>query len=198
VIRLNLSGGAAPRLALVVAGFMLFAVVTQSEVLRREGAAFGNSADWPLRFKRHMFGAICFNTATCSIRYHNFEHGTANPTPVRPAAAEHDRRTKASFGDIRNFSPPAVLTWHPRGGGQLQAEVDLAAIFGDGLIRHAAQREDIADGVSMGLTHIVIEIDDRTVRVYTRTMIPLKQPRIPGNRFSHFRDDLIRVYSKTY
>jgi hypothetical protein len=59
-------------------------------------------------------------------------------------------------------------------------------------------REDIPEGVSIGSTHILLEIDDRTINVLTRTMIPTREPQIPGNRFSTFRDDLIKVDSKRY
>jgi hypothetical protein len=191
------------RLLCVMAGVMCFAYINQGEGLRRDGPqrvaeGSGTAAEWPLRFRRHMFGAICFSTTSCSIRYHGFEHGTDRPTASRPNEADHNRRMTASFGDIRNFSRPAVVTWQPRSGGELNAEIDLAAIFGDDLIRHTTRRDDIPEGVSMGFTHVLIEIDDRTISVYTRTMIPLKQPLIPGNRFSHFRDDLIRVHSKAY
>jgi hypothetical protein len=163
-----------------------------------QGSTFGTSADWPLRFKRHQFGVACFSTATCSVRYHGHNHGAELRTPTKPDAVEHARRMTGSFGDIRNFSRGPVLNWQPLSGGQLNAEIDLAAIFAGELIRHNTRRDEIPDGISMGLTHIIVEIDDRTVSVYTRTMIPLKEPSIPGNRFSYFRDDLIKVYSKTY
>ena len=50
----------------------------------------------------------------------------------------------------------------------------------------------------MGFTHVLLEIDDRTVTVYTRTMIPTRTEQVPGNRFSTSRDDLIQVWTHTY
>ena len=71
-------------------------------------------------------------------------------------------------------------------------------LFKDQLVRHNVSREQIPEDASIGFTHIVLEVNDRTVNVYTRTMIPTKDAQIPGNRFSYSRNDLIRVYSHTY
>ena len=94
--------------------------------------------------------------------------------------------------------PPARATWTSRDGTALSAEIDLASLFRDGLIRHNLRREEIAEGVSIGSTSIIVEINDRTINVYTRTFIPTKREQTPGNRYSNFREDLIKVDSWTY
>jgi hypothetical protein len=43
-----------------------------------------------------------------------------------------------------------------------------------------------------------VEVDDRTINVYMRTHIPLKEPSIRGNPYSDFDDELIRVFSQHY
>lgn len=160
----------------------------------------GTVADWPLFFTHHLFGAACFDTQTCRVVYNDFEFG--NPGPAGPAAAlspeAYDRAMTASYGPVARTAPPAVATWRSKDGSELHAEVDIAAIFADGAIRHRVSREEIPDGVSMGSTHVLIEVNDRTISVYTRTMIPTRHEQIPGNRFSAFRDDLVKVYSRTY
>jgi hypothetical protein len=160
----------------------------------------GTVADWPLFFKRHLFGAICFDTRGCEVVYDGRDHGTAEETPsISSIPPERYRALMvARYGDLPNFPGPAKLRWRSKDGSEHTAEVDFAEIFKDGLIRHTVAREDIAEDVSMGFTHLLIEIDDRTVNVYTRTMIPTKREQIPGNRYSFFRDDLIKVYSQTY
>lgn len=162
--------------------------------------ASGTVADWPLTFKRHLFGAVCFDTHGCSVRYDGREHGTAADTPSVSSLppGRFDALMIARYGDLPNFPGPAQLRWRAKDGAELTAEVDLGEIFGDGLIRHEVPREDIAEGVSMGFTHVLIEVNDRTVNVYTRTLIPTKREQVPGNKHSQFRDDLIKVHSRSY
>lgn len=160
----------------------------------------GTVADWPLFFKRHLFGAFCFDTRGCEVVYDDRDHGTAEETPsVSSLPPErYNALMLARYGDLPNFASPAKLRWRSKDGSEHAAEVDLAQIFADGLIRHQVAREDIAEGVSMGFTHVLLEVNDRTVNVYTRTMIPTRREQVPGNPNSFFRDDLIKVYSRTY
>ena len=160
----------------------------------------GTVADWPLTFKRHLFGAVCFDTRGCSVVYDGREHGTTADTPSVSSLppGRFDALMIARYGDLPNFPAPARLRWRARDGAVLTAEVDLGEIFGDGLIRHNLAREEIAKGVSMGFTHVLIEVNDRTVNVYTRTLIPTEREQVPGNKHSHFRDDLIKVHSRSY
>lgn len=160
----------------------------------------GTAAEWPLTFKRHLFGAVCFGTRGCEVIYDDRDHGTAVDTPPvsEIPAQRYDALMIARYGDLPNFATPARLRWRSSDGSEHAAKVDLAEIFRDGLIRHKTPREDIAGDVSMGFTHVVLEIDDRTVNVYTRTMIPTRREQIPGNPHSFFRDDLIKVYTRTY
>lgn len=163
-------------------------------------AIAGTVAEWPLAFKRHLFGVACFDTRGCEVIYDDRDHGTAAETPSVSSLSpqRYNALMVADYGDLPNFAAPAKLRWRSKDGSEHAAEVDFAEIFKDGLIRHKTPREDIAENVSMGFTHVVLEIDDRTVNVYTRTMIPTKQEQVPGNRYSFFRDDLIKVYSRTF
>ena len=157
-------------------------------------------ADWPLFFTHQQFGVVCFDTQTCRVVYNDFEFG--NPAPTGPASAltpqAYDAALNASYGPVARTTPPAEVVWRSKDGSELRTELDIAAIFADGAIRHQVPREDIPEGISMGTTHVLIEVNDRTVSVYTRTMIPTKREQIPGNKHSAFRDDLIKVYSRTY
>ncbi len=160
----------------------------------------GTVADWPLFFKRHLFGAFCFDTRGCEVVYDDRDHGTAEETPSASSLPpeRYNALMLARYGDLPNFGSPAKLRWRSKDGSEHAAEVDFAQIFADGLIRHRVAREDIAEGVSMGFTHVLLEVNDRTVNVYTRTMIPTRREQVPGNPNSFFRDDLIKVYSRTY
>lgn len=160
----------------------------------------GTVADWPMFFSHLQFGVACFDTQSCRVVYNDFEFG--NPAPTGPVAAmtpqAYDAAMTASYGPVARTTPPAEIVWRCKDGAELRAEVDIAAIFADGAIRHQVPRDEIPEGVSMGATHVLVEVNDRTVNVYTRTMIPTKREQIPGNKFSAFRDDLIKVYSRTY
>jgi len=157
-------------------------------------------AAWPLTFKRHLFGAVCFDTRGCEVLYDGRDHGTAAETPSAAGLPpeRYDAAMIARYGDLPNFPAPAELHWRSKDGSEHRATIDLAEIFKDGLIRHRVPREAMAEGVSPGYTHILLEVNDRTVSVYTRTMIPTRDEQIPGNRHSRFRDDLIQVYRRSY
>lgn len=160
----------------------------------------GTVADWPLFFKRHMFGVACFDTLSCSVLYDRREHGTERAAPSKSALPpeRYDAAMIGTYGDLPNFPPPAEVRWTTRDGVAHEAQVDFDAIFADRLIRHQVPREEIPEGVSMGFTHVVLEVDGRTLNVYTRTLIPTRSEQIPGNRYSTGRNDLIKVYSRTY
>jgi hypothetical protein len=177
---------------------VMSALLSASDASKR--AYTGAVADWPLFFIRHLFGAVCFDTHGCEVLYAGFDHGADKDTPSASSFSPERRRALmvASYGDLPNFPAPARLRWRSKDRSEHTTVIDFAEIFRDGLIRHAVAREDIAEGVSMGFTHVLLEIDDRTVNVYSRTMIPTKREQTPGNRHSFFRDDLIKVYSQTY
>jgi hypothetical protein len=160
----------------------------------------GTVAEWPLAFKRHLFGAVCFDTRGCEVIYDDRDHGTTMETPSASSLPpeRYNALMIADYGDLPNFAAPAKLRWRSKDGSEHTAEIDFAEVFKDGLIHHKTAREDIAEDVSMGFTHVILEIDDRTVSIYSRTMIPTKREQVPGNPHSFFRDDLIKVYSRTY
>lgn len=155
--------------------------------------------NWPLKFLRHNFTAQCFNTRDCKIVYANFPHHWNEPTPSwQSTGYRHEQLFQSADLSIANFPPPAVLDWVSKDGTHHHATVDMAEIFKDRLIRHNVPREEVAEGVSIGNPNIALEIDDRTVNVYMQAHIPTKHLQIPGNKYSDFRDDMIKVYSKTY
>jgi hypothetical protein len=155
---------------------------------------------WPLRFSIHNFGAHCFDTQRCEILYRGFPHGEKdNPAPsVASYGRPLEKLLTAGRGPIPNFPPPAKVTWISKDGTPLDAEVDLGEIFKDQLIRHNVPREEISTVGSLPPPEIILEVNDRTINVYMRATIWTKKLQIPGNRFSNQRNDLIKVYSRTY
>lgn len=164
-----------------------------------DGSYSTTTDDWPLKFRAHNFGAHCFNTQRCEILYRGFPHGHKDePAPsVESYGRPLEELLSAGRGPIPNFPPPAEVTWRSRDGTALEAEVDIAEIFKDGLIRHNVPRDELLKDQGM-LPEIVLEVNDRTINVYMRAHLSTKALQTPGNRLSDFRNDLIKVYSRTY
>lgn len=170
---------------------------------RSAGIRDAHGVEWPLKFKSHYFGAACFNTQSCIVLYRDFPHGATNERPspsVESTGRSLDQLLVASRGPIPNFPPPAKVTWSSKDGASHEAHIDIAQIFRDELIRHNLTREDIPDS-TLASDHspgIILEVNDRTINVYMRAHISTKELQEPGNRYSDFRDDLIKVFSRSY
>ena len=81
-------------------------------------------------------------------------------------------------------------------------ELDLEEVFPDRLILHNAREEDVAPdwGLMIGSrsVDILLEVNDRTINLYMRGWVLLKQRRIPDDPGSDSLRDLILAWTKTY
>lgn len=161
---------------------------------------------FPLKFKRHDFRAYCYNTIGCEVIYADNNFTRIYEDKVAPAPRSPNYRDDwglASYGGIPNFPPPALVRWKSLDGVSHEAKVDIAAIFKDELILYRVPNDEIREGAFPGPgpaadPSIFLEVNDRTISVFTKTMIPTKAEQEPGNRFSDYRADLIPVWSQTY
>lgn len=162
---------------------------------------------FPLKFKRHDFRAYCYNTIGCEVIYagNNFTRlqsgDVASPAPASPDY--RDRWGFASYGGIPNFPPPAEVTWRSLDGVSHVAKVDIGAIFKDELILYSVPNDEIREGAFPGPgpaadPSIYLEVNDRTISVFTKTLIPTRTEQEPGNGNSYYRADLIQVWNQTY
>ncbi|MGY0505522.1 hypothetical protein [Luteimonas sp. e5] len=158
--------------------------------------------EWPLRFNAHNFSAFTYSTYGAKVIYGNRSYINAPDDKLQISSEslgdKYPDNLGASHLSIPNFPPPARVTWRSKDGTPLQAEVDMAEIFKDGLIHHNLKREEIANTTDMFVPDIILEVNDRTINVYMRAHIGTKELQKPGNRYSNFRYDLIKVYSRTY
>lgn len=191
--------------ALVAVSFALTgcsaAMTSTTASERSAGRHDETGTEWPLKFRAHYFGAACFNTQSCVVLYRGFPHGASHdgPSPsVTSTGRSLDQLLTATRGPIPNFPPPATVTWRSKDGTTHEAEIDIGEIFKDELIRHNVAREDAMHPASSGMPGIILEVNDRTINVYMRAMIWLKEPRIPGRPHSDYQDDLIKVFSRSY
>ena len=162
----------------------------------------GTVADWPLFFIQHNFSSQCFDTQYCRVRYGSLIHDDEEPTPSIEAAGDRypGMLTGAVAIAIPNFAGPVDIDWRSKDGTPLEATLDLDSIFADRLvpIPPGVTRDDIPEEIGIGNTTIVVEVVDRTVNVWTRTRIPMKEAQTPGNPYSFNNDDLVKVFSRTY
>ena len=156
-------------------------------------------SDFPLKFKAHNFSAYCFETIGCKVLYNNrYDVRDADDKLSRPLTAEYFSRLDATTLGIRNFPPPAVVTWRSKDGVLHQARIDIGEIFKDRRVLHNVAEKDIPERAYVGDPGIVLVVNDRTISVYMRAFIPLNEPAIPGNKYSYFQNDLVLAYSHSY
>jgi hypothetical protein len=167
-----------------------------------EGHYTNVGAEWPLKFKAHYFGVSTYSAYGCRVEYAGRVRADEPADRLQSSSealgSRYPDNMTAGAGPIGNFPPPAKVTWRSRDGTALQAEIDIGEIFKDQLIRHHVAREDALDPASSGTPGIILEINDRTINVYMRDMIALRKPQFPDRPHSDFRNDLIKVFSRTY
>lgn len=161
--------------------------------------------EWPLRFKQHSFDARCYDTYGCKIAYANRWQVLDGENELQRSSASYGpdylRGWSGMHGMILNFPPPAKVIWRSKDGVAHEAEIDIGEIFKDELIRHNVPREEMADqpdGEYAFNPSILLEVNDRTIRIYMSAFIPTRREQIPGNKYSRFRDDVILVKTYTY
>lgn len=133
------------------------------------------------------------------IIYDGRPHGSERPSPsFNSLGRPIEKVVEAGEGPIKNFPPPAVVTWVSADGAPLDAQVDFSEIFADRMVRHTAAREDILENSNIPYPGIILVVDDRTISVYMRTWMALKEPRGPGNPRSNQHNGVVLVHSRTY
>lgn len=157
--------------------------------------------EWPLRFEKHSFSARCYDTVGCKVLYNDFYHIEKVENEISPPP-ENDQYqeswTKMPYGGIENFPSAAVVSWRSKDGAAHQEKVDIAGIFKDQKILHNVKAEEIPEGAKIASPDIILVVNDRTINVYMKAYIPLKEPRIPGNKYSTHVNELVLAYSHTY
>ena len=158
--------------------------------------------EWPLRFEKHSFSAHCYDTIGCKVLYATEYLVMDDEDKVRPSSASIGENYRNGWSGgylgIRNFPGPAVVTWKSKDGALHNASINIAEIFKDQKILHNVKEEDIPEGASITSPEIILEVNNRTVNVYMKAYIPLKEPRIPGNQHSTHANELILAHSQTF
>lgn len=168
------------------------------------GQAFND--EWPLRFKTHSFSVYTYSTYGARVEYAGIVQIDEDDAVLQRSSGSHgadyQKRWDGTHIGIDNFPAPAKLSWRSKDGVAHRAELDIAALFADEVIRHGVPREEVSPQPASRGQHsspaILLEINDRTVNVYMRAMVFTKTPQVQGNPHSRFRFDLVRVKSLTF
>lgn len=159
---------------------------------------------WPLKFDSHTFGLVTYDVYGVNVDYAGVLHED-DPDELQRSSASYGPNYQRNWGNghigIRNFPRPAKVSWRSKDGEAHQAEIDFGEIFRDELVRHNVRREDMADvpnGKYQNDPSIILEVNDRTLRVWMRAHVPTKKLQKPGNKYSDFRSDVVLVETYTY
>jgi hypothetical protein len=167
----------------------------------------GTVADWPLFFTRANWGYACYNVQACMITLGTWEMKVEKLEPRRvvDSAKVPGYPDLTLTGDAIGTQPfevqhahPARVLWRAKDGTVLRASIDILDIFKDRLIRHETPREDVSEIGSIAFTEIILEVNDRTIHVYTRSRIPTKLDANPGSPPRYSSRKLIKVFSQTF
>lgn len=189
--------------------------MSQETIVPHPGTADSVAAVHPIpgsyrvQFRGFNFEAFCYSTRNCSVVYDRHEHtrlsmGVVSPPPKSaPGKDYRDYWGLASYVGIENFPKPAEVQWTSMDGVQHEAKVDIASIFKDQWALNNVPADDaIVNSTSpvgpLTTPSIFLEVNDRTISVYIKTEIDTKTAQKPGNKYSHFRDDLILAWTHTY
>lgn len=140
--------------------------------------------DGPFRFWSHNLGVYAFSTWGCRVTYgprvvwnDPSDHWNA-PFDERPPGMRE--RMRGSQGPFKNTEGAMTIEWLDAGRTPRRTVVDVPALLAHGVIPHSVKGEDILPSVTIHPPDLIVEVDDRTVRLYLQSEIPLRS-RAPRN-----------------
>ncbi|UPG89434.1 hypothetical protein L2Y96_18870 [Luteibacter aegosomaticola] len=191
-------------------------MLTYKPIPELAGPLYGKEP-WPLRFHAHTFDAWCMNTLACSVVYGGIQFGNRKfgvsgepiDSPALPPSNPNWRETWRGFASIlgrdgQTFPSSIVVDWLSLDGGSHAASIDLNEIFPDRLVLHRVDRTEVKEawlaGVSMEpvCPSILLEINDRTIRIYMRALIVAEDEQGSDNQGGHLRNDLVLAWEHVY
>ena len=146
-----------------------------------------------MRFgKGHRLGMACFNASDMKIAYGRFgmrifsrenNDGKRHLAGPKPEGYEPN----ADMLGFEVFRDVLKVRWHDYNDNELSYEIDLDALFPDKIIPHNKEDEDLIywDEPYRGDPEIIVEVDDRTLRVYSCITVRVVYP---DDRLVHRRD----------
>lgn len=161
-----------------------------------------------LTFEKHNIKLKCFDASDLKIVYGNYHtHGLNNreytPNHAREVCTSKKPNDDTKFlsggmGAYRSFEGPLRVQWHALDDSIIDTTVDLDEIFPDKIIPNKEDPNRIYWPIPTSrLPFIVIEVNDRTLNIYSDVDISIvPEDGNISNRTSH--RNRILMFSKTY
>lgn len=155
----------------------------------------------PLKFERHNFAAYCYDTYGCRVHYNGMDIVREPESTLQPGVEHYGpdymKNWEGAYLGIDSFPGPVEVSWKSKDGRAHKATIDLAQVFKDRQILHRVPEHEIA-GAHVADPAIILIVRGATLEIYMRAHIPTREPQIPGNRYSDFRDDLVLAYRQSF
>lgn len=161
-----------------------------------------------LTFDKHDIKLQCYDASDMKIRYGNYRsHGAYEREYNRDHRREIARAKVPSddtkflsgtMGYYRSFEGPLYIQWHALDDSVIETTIDLDEIFPGKVIPNHEDPKLIYWPIpTVGNPVIIIEVNDRTLNIYSDVDISLLyEDRNASNRTS--KRNRILVFSKTY
>lgn len=149
-------------------------------------------------FFDHSFSSFCFDTIKCRVLYHN-RYDAINDEPTGPLT-EAVRKRLGAHWILFDLPTVARVTWTSKDGSDHDETIDLGRIFSSRLVRYAPDLDvgDVDLDVYYGGPGVILVVEDRSIHVYMKACIVLRQPVDPSNRLTNTRNDLIVAYTHKF
>ena len=151
---------------------------------------------------KHDLGFGIYNASDFDFNYGSFrallysrEDNDGERDLAPPRRTGH--LAKPTAGSFRVFEDKVKLSWRDYNDNLIEYEFNFEDIFKDKIIPHNKEDEDLillTDPFHL-IPGIVIEVDDRTLNIYSDIILNIK---IPGTNKLRHRRDRILVFSKTF
>jgi hypothetical protein len=153
-----------------------------------------------LTFKRHNFGAECYNASDLKVVYAGMPYDI--PGECRDRVPYDEKRIKANTTGLIAFVGPVDVKWKSKDGQQHEYQLDMDEIFKGKQVLHQEKIEDIRieEGYSY-IPGIYVEVDDRTLNVYIDVRMRFASHVVMedknGNQL-HGRRNVTLAFTKTF
>jgi hypothetical protein len=189
----NSDGHASPKPSQGKAGHTLYA----PRIDRRYVPPTIENGKLIMPFFDHSFSASCYDTLKCRVLYDN-AYVVKDHDPSGPLTPEILKNLSGGWGNL-GFPTVAHVVWTSLDGDTHEEKVDLSMIFKSRLIRYSPDLD--VNSVDLSVYYmtpdIILVIENRTIYVYMKALIPLLKPVDPNNKFSDGRVDMVLAYEKT-
>jgi len=150
----------------------------------------------------HDIGLDCYNASDLRLIYGRFgalRYDREDNNGKRDLAGPKREGyvSNATMGTFEVFRDIVKLSWHDYDDNVINYEFYFEDIFKDKIIPHLKEEEDLIfwDSPYRGIPGIIIEVDNRTLNIYSDVNIRLV---IPNTNKIKTRRDRLLAFSKTF